>query len=175
MPTTPGPDAGRVPAAIRRAVLPWYRKTPSSRRFLYVPWWPKRVLHIPVLNLLFLLVTFPLWIWLVIPPLIAWSATIIEGLLALVLCPLALVFRRLRHAWPVEVIDWRAKVMERSYHRTWADAGAHAQALRETHRWTTHTTDVGSFTTRDELRGGGPQDSGLSTIGDAIDLGLDLF
>lgn len=59
MPTTPGPDAGRVPAAVRRAVLPWYRKTPASRRFLYVPWWSKRVLHIPVLNLLFLLVTFP--------------------------------------------------------------------------------------------------------------------
>lgn len=129
MPTTSEPDCLPVPAAVRRAVLPWYRKTPASRRFLYVPRWALPVLRIPMLNLLFLLVTFPLWIWLLIPWLIAWSATVLEGLLAGALCPFALAYRRLRHAWPVELIDWRAKVMERSYHRTWAEAGAHADSL----------------------------------------------
>lgn len=113
-------------AEVRRAILPWRRKIRNVSRLDFTPRGHAAYGHDPISGFLFLLM-FPLWL----PALIAGLFAIVEFLLAAPFVPIALLYRKVRGAWPVELIDGRGHVMERTYHPSWSAAGAHALHLRE--------------------------------------------
>lgn len=121
----PKPDA-RSPLTVRRAILPWRRRIRNISDFDFTPGGYDQYGHDPISSALFIIM-FPLWL----PALVVLVVATIEFALALLFFPFALLRRRIRHSWPVEVLDRRGRVLERSRHLSWAAAGAQAAALRE--------------------------------------------
>lgn len=117
---TPGP------LTVRRAILPWRRKIRNIDDYDFTPGGWQQGTGDPISGLL-LLVMFPLWIL----ALIAFLIAIVEFALALPFLPFALLRRRIRHSWPVEILDRRGRALERSRHASWTAAGEHAAALRD--------------------------------------------
>lgn len=112
----------------RRAVLPWRQRIRGISRFDFTPkgfdHWSQ-----DLLGGLLLLLMFPLWLPAAIVTLIAG----VELLLTLPFLPIALLYRRLRHRWPVERFDERGRVVERTYHPSWQAAGERAHEIRSEH------------------------------------------
>lgn len=121
--TRPSP---RSPLTVRRAILPWRRRIRNISDFDFTPGGYDQYGHDPISSALFI-VMFPLWL----PALVVLVVATIELAVAIPFLPFALVRRRMRHSWPVEVLDRRGRVLERSRHPSWAAAGERAAALRD--------------------------------------------
>lgn len=85
---------------VRRAVLPWRRRIHPSR-FDFTPGGGFLNLLDEPLGLLLAVVLVPLWL----PAAVVAVPALVELLLELVLLPFALLWRGLRHRWPVQVLD----------------------------------------------------------------------
>lgn len=116
----------RTPLTVRRAILPWRRRIRNIEDYDWTPGGWQQGTGDPISGVLLLLM-FPLWILAIIAFLIA----IVEFALALPFLPFALLQRRIRHSWPVEILDRRGGVLERSRHPSWAAAGEHAASVRD--------------------------------------------
>lgn len=121
--TRPGP---RSPLTVRRAILPWRRRIRNISDFDFTPGGYDQYGHDPISSAL-IIIMFPLWL----PALVVLVVATIEFAFALLFFPFALMRRRIRHSWQVEVLDRRGRALERSRHPSWATAGKHAAALRD--------------------------------------------
>lgn len=121
----PKPDP-RSALTVRRAILPWRRRIRNISDFDFTPGGYDQYGHDPISSALFVIM-FPLWL----PALVVLLVATIEFAIALPIVPVALVRRRMSRSWPVEVLDRRGRMLERSRHRSWAAAGERAAALRE--------------------------------------------
>lgn len=116
----------RSPLSARRAMLPWRRKVRNISDYDFMPggWqsWGGDPIGTTVAMFM-----FPLWL----PALIVFLVSAVEFFIALPLLPFALLRRRMVGRWPVEVLDRRGRVLERTTHPTWKAAGAHAAHVAE--------------------------------------------
>jgi hypothetical protein len=126
--TTPFPAEGAGQAAsARRAVLPWRRRIRDVSRFDFTPFGGiKRLSDDPFLGWVPVLVFFPLWL----PAAFVGVLALVELLLAVVWLPVALVWRKARGAWPVELLDEDGRLLHREYAPSWDVAGRWVAELR---------------------------------------------
>lgn len=118
-------------ATVRRAILPWNRKTPDSARFNYVPERWKRDLDgtsDPV-SAVVTAVLFPLWL----PALFVALGAVLECLIAILISPFALLYRFIRRRWPVDVLDRRNRLLGRRHASSWRAAGDLSRTMRAEH------------------------------------------
>lgn len=122
---TTRPDP-RSALSVRRAVLPWRRKVRNLSDFDFTP---KGFTHWSgdALGQVLLIFMFPFYL----PVVLALVVGAVEFLLSMFVLPLALLWRKLRKVWPVEVLDRRGRPLERTTYSTWAAAGVQATQLRE--------------------------------------------
>lgn len=113
---------------VRRAVLPWRRRIRPSR-FDFTPGGGFGSLLDNPLGLLLAIVLIPLWL----PAAVVAVPALVELLAELLLLPLALLVRRLRHRWPVQLLDG-GRVLRTEIRPTFAEAGLAADQLRAEHR-----------------------------------------
>lgn len=127
------PPDPRSPLSVRRSLLPWRRKVRNISDYDFMPGGMDSWSGDPISNAVAVLM-FPLWL----PAFIVFLVASVEFVLALPFLPFALLRRRLRGRWPVEVLDRRGRVLEHTDHPTWKAAGIHAAevaAERSLQRW----------------------------------------
>lgn len=126
LPGPPDLDADpRSPHSVRRALLPWRRRFRNFADFIILHRFVERNAD----ELLGCLL-FPVFVLFSVPALVVLMFAAVEFLFALLLVPSALLRRRMRKAWPVEVLDRRGRLLERTEHPTWQAAGDFAEDLR---------------------------------------------
>lgn len=114
----------RAPTFARRAVLPWRRRIRNLNDYDFRPRWAKRSDDDPFNPVG--LVALPL----ILPMLVVLVFAGVEFVIALVLTPFALAVRAVRKSWPVEVLDRRGRLLERTRQPSWGSAGELAEKLR---------------------------------------------
>lgn len=126
--TEPGASAvldDSAPAVVRRAVLPWRRRIRDVSRFDFMPLGGVKELVGDPFGWIPLILLFPLWL----PAAFVGVLSVLELALELALLPVALLYRRGRRAWPVQVLDSRGQVVTRVDARSWYAAGLRRQEL----------------------------------------------
>jgi hypothetical protein len=111
---------------VRRAVLPWRRRIRNVSRFDFTPAGGWKELWDDPFGWVILFPLFPLWL----PAVFVAFLAGLELVCAVLWLPVAMLWRKLRSRWPVELLAADGRLLHREYARNWYAAGDLASRLR---------------------------------------------